>query len=248
MEVFRIDPTSPFNAFRNPGLAISDQPGGLFFWLHHANLGKASPTEEYAIRKCREEDLEWLASQVHSSQEWEGAVAQNLITDVVSISLAYLTGQRFFFDSPGILITGPSNTGKSALVCNYIMSIGDTGYLPVAHKKFDYVFWIECGQNQHLNLAFQKLAKQLGLVDEEKPTLDFVPLREKLRNWLANPVHPRSEPRVKCTWLMVFDDLQNNGNWFYFWWPPRAPGCTVITTTRQSDLGDIFVFKSKRSL
>lgn len=124
------------------------------------------------------------------------------------------------------VLYGPGGMGKTQIASQYFHGIR-------RKDEFDVTLWLQANNVESLLGGCYQAAVQLGLHPVSKsgqqPDYDSKQLVDWLRNPLQEPSNPRSQ---KLTWLLVFDNLDDEKVLADFW-PLDAEGSIVITTRDQ---------------
>lgn len=123
-------------------------------------------------------------------------------------------------------ITGHGGMGKSQAAAKYVHRRKQT---------FDAIFWVLADTRSKLYGSFKSIAVTLGLVDDDTAAAqDEVLTREMVLGWLAQPLKSyrqrENEQVSEATWLLVFDNVEDDSLLDDFW--PRASSGAILVTSR----------------
>lgn len=129
------------------------------------------------------------------------------------------------------VLRGPGGMGKTQAALHYF------------HKNkgtFDVALWMQANNRESLLAGYTQAAVRLGLHTIRNKSQQPENNPKTLVEWLQNPLERPSNPRSrKLDWLIVFDNLDDEGVLGDFW--PRGAVGSVIITTRDPMVSGIKV-------
>lgn len=128
------------------------------------------------------------------------------------------------------VLHGPAGIGKTQTAAHYFHT---------RRKHFDAAFWVQATSKDNLSGALDQISERLGMY-HRGPSQSAKMTTHRgshVVEWLRNPEQSSAKTSKRLSWLLVFDNVDNEEVLKDFW-PYRAPG-SVIVTTRLATMYDI---------